>query len=65
MSLFQSEGSKEKQHSGILGSFSVDNIKWEPGDETQASLIVKKFPYEDFPNGSYLQVAQWFLQAVT
>ena len=58
MSLFQSEGSKEKQHSGILGSFSVDNIKWEPGDETQASLIVKKFPYEDFPNGSYLQVAQ-------
>jgi len=57
MSLFQSDNLKEEQHKGILGAFSVDNIKWEPGDDTQASLVVKRYPYEDFPNGSYLQVA--------
>ena len=38
MSLFHSENPKEEQHSGILGAFSVDNIKWEPGDEAGASL---------------------------
>lgn len=58
MSLFQSDNPKEEQHKGILGAFSVDNIKWEPGDDKQASLVVKKYPYEDFPNGSYLHVAQ-------
>lgn len=58
MSLFQSSNPKEEQHKGILGAFSVDNIKWEPENDKQASLIVKKYPYEDFPNGSYLQVAQ-------
>lgn len=58
MSLFKSDNPKEDQHKGILGAFSVDNIKWEPGDDRQASLVVKKYPYEDFPNGSYLHVAQ-------
>ena len=58
MSLFQSDNPKEEQHKGVLGAFSVDNIKWEPGDDKQASLVVKKYPYEDFPNGSYLHVAQ-------
>lgn len=37
MSLFHSENPKEEQHSGILGAFSVDNIKWEPGDEAGLS----------------------------
>ena len=27
MSLFHSDNEKEKKHSGILGAFSVDNIK--------------------------------------
>ena len=58
MSLFHSENPKEEQHSGILGAFSVDNIKWEPGDEAGASLGAFRYPYEDFPNGSYLHVAQ-------
>lgn len=58
MSLFQSDNPKEERHNGILGTFSVDNIKWEPENDKQASLIVKKYPYEDFPNGSYLHVAQ-------
>lgn len=58
MSLFKSDNPKEEQHKGILGAFSVDNIKWEPGDDKQASLVVKKYPYEDFPNASYLHVAQ-------
>ncbi len=56
MSLFQSNNSKEQQHSGILGAFSVDVIKWEPESDNEASLIVHKFEYEDFPNGSYLIV---------
>lgn len=56
MSLFQSNNPKEKQHSGILGAFSVDVIKWEPESDSEASLIVHKFEYEDFPNGSYLIV---------
>lgn len=58
LSLFHSENPKEEQHSGILGAFSVDNIKWEPGDDARASLVAMRYPYEDFPNGSYLQVAQ-------
>ncbi len=56
MSLFQSNNPKEKQHKGILGAFSVDVIKWEPENDNEASLIVHKFEYEDFPNGSYLIV---------
>ena len=39
MSLFHSDNPKEEQHSGILGAFSVDNIKWEPEDEAGASLV--------------------------
>ena len=58
MSLFHSDNPKEEQHSGILGAFSVDNIKWEPGDDADASLVSFRYPYEDFPNGSYLHVAQ-------
>ncbi len=58
MSLFQSANPKEEHHSGILGAFSVDNIKWEPGDDAGASLVAFRYPYEDFPNGSYLQVDQ-------
>lgn len=58
MSLFQSENPKEEKHSGILGAFSVDNIKWEPEDAGRASLVAFRYPYEDFPNGSYLHVAQ-------
>ncbi len=56
MSLFQSNNPKEKQHSGILGAFSVDVIKWEPESDKEASIIAHKFEYEDFPNGSYLIV---------
>ena len=56
MSLFQSNTPKEKKHKGILGAFSVDVIKWEPESDNEASLIVHKFEYEDFPNGSYLIV---------
>lgn len=58
MSLFHSDNPKEEQHSGILGAFSVDNIKWEPGNDADASLVSFRYPYEDFPNGSYLHVAQ-------
>lgn len=56
MALFSSNNPKEKQHSGILGAFSVDVIKWEPETDQEASIIVHKFEYEDFPNGSYLIV---------
>ena len=56
MALFSSNNPKEKQHSGILGAFSVDVIKWEPETDAEASVIVHKFEYEDFPNGSYLIV---------
>lgn len=56
MALFSSNNPKEKQHSGILGAFSVDVIKWEPETDAEASIIVHKFEYEDFPNGSYLIV---------
>lgn len=56
MSLFKSSNPKVNQHSGILGAFSVDVIKWEPENDKEASLIVHKFEYEDFPNGSYLIV---------
>jgi membrane protease subunit (stomatin/prohibitin family) len=56
MALFSSNNPKEKQHSGILGAFSVDVIKWEPETDREASVIVHKFEYEDFPNGSYLIV---------
>lgn len=58
MGLFHSDNPKEKQHKGILGAFSVDVIKWEPETDEEASLIVHKFEYEDFPNGSYLIVNQ-------
>lgn len=44
MSLFHSENPKEEQHPGILGAFSVDNIKWEPGDEAGASLVAFRYP---------------------
>lgn len=54
MSLFHSDSEKEEKHSGILGAFSVDNIKWEPGNNEDASLVSFRYPYEDFPNGSYL-----------
>ena len=56
MALFTSKNPKEKQHSGILGAFAVDVIKWEPETDAEASVIVHKFEYEDFPNGSYLVV---------
>jgi len=56
MALFSSNNPKEKQHSGILGAFSVDVIKWEPESDAEASVIAHKFEYEDFPNGSYLIV---------
>lgn len=56
MGLFSSNNPKEKQHSGILGAFSVDVIKWEPETNAEASIIAHKFEYEDFPNGSYLIV---------
>lgn len=56
MSLFTSKNPKEKKHSGILGAFSVDVIKWEPDTDAAASVIVHKFEYEDFPNGSQLIV---------
>ena len=56
MGLFQSDNPKEKQHSGVLGAFAVDVIKWEPETDAEASIIVHKFEYEDFPNGSYLIV---------
>ncbi|MBD5084835.1 MAG: SPFH domain-containing protein [Clostridiales bacterium] len=56
MGLFSSNNPKEKQHSGILGAFSVDVIKWEPEFDQEASIIAHKYEYEDFPNGSYLIV---------
>lgn len=55
MALFN-KSTKEQPHSGILGSFSVDTIKWEPESDKEASIIVHKHIYEDFPNGSYLIV---------
>lgn len=54
MALFNSSNPKEKQHSGVLGTFSVDVIKWEPETDAEASIIVHKYEYEDFPNGTYL-----------
>lgn len=56
MALFHSDNPKEKQHSGILGAFSTDVIKWEPESDAEASIIVHRYEYEDFPNGSYLIV---------
>ena len=56
MGLFSSDNPKEQRHSGIVGSLSVDLIKWEPEDSDEASLVVHKFEYEDFPTGSYLIV---------
>lgn len=55
MALFD-KNPKEQPHSGILGSFSVDTIKWEPENDREAAIIVHKHIYEDFPNGSYLIV---------
>lgn len=51
MSLFHSDNEKEEKHSGILGAFSVDNIKWEPGNDEDAALVSFRYPYEDFPTG--------------
>lgn len=56
MALFSSNNPKEKQHSGVLGAFAVDVIKWEPESDLEASLIAHKHIYEDFPDGSYLIV---------
>ena len=56
MALFHNDNPKETQHKGVLGSFAVDVIKWEPETDREASVIVHKFEYEDFPNGSYLIV---------
>lgn len=55
MALFNTEG-KSASHSGILGSFSVDVIKWEPETDAEASVLVHKFEASDFPNGSQLIV---------
>ena len=55
MALF-TNNAKEQPHSGILGSFSVDTIKWEPENDKEAAIVVHKHIYEDFPNGSYLIV---------
>ena len=52
MALFSSDNPKEKQHSGVLGAFATDVIKWEPGSDVEAGIIVHKHIYEDFPNGS-------------
>lgn len=57
MGLFSSDNPKEKQNSGILGAFATDVIKWEPESNQEAGIIVHKYQYEDFPNGSYLIVA--------
>lgn len=57
MSLFSSNNPKEKTNSGILGAFATDVIKWEPESDQEAGIIVHKYQYEDFPNGSYLIVA--------
>jgi len=57
MALFAGNNGKEKQGGGILGAFSTEVIKWEPASEHEASIIVHKHQYEDFPNGSYLIVA--------
>lgn len=56
MGLFNETNPKEKKHKGILGAFAVDVIKWEPETDEEASIIVHKFEYEDFPDGSYLIV---------
>ena len=40
MGLFSSDNPKEKQHSGILGAFSVDVIKWEPESGAEADLVL-------------------------
>lgn len=55
MALFNNNA-KEQPHSGILGAFSVDTIKWEPTNDKEAAIVVHKHIYEDFPNGSYLIV---------
>lgn len=47
---------KEKKHNGILGMFANDVIKWEPERGSELDVIVHKFEYEDFPNGSQLIV---------
>lgn len=57
MALFAGNDQKEKKNGGVLGSFSTEVIKWEPASEQEASIIVHKHQYEDFPNGSYLIVA--------
>lgn len=58
MSLFSELGPKEKEHKGLIKSFAVDVIKWEPESDKEASIIAHRYEYEDFPNGSYLIVGQ-------
>ena len=57
MSLFHSDNEKEEKHGGILGAFSVDNIKWEPGNDEDASLVSFRYPYLEYqlhPNTSQI-----------
>ena len=56
MALFDRFDPKEKLLSGVLGAFSVDEIKWEPASDAEASVIVHKIEDEDFPDGSNLTV---------
>ena len=56
MGLFQSNNPKEKPHSGVLGAFSSEVIKWEPETSLENQVIVHKYEYEDFADGSYLIV---------
>ena len=59
MGLFSNDmgNPKERVHKGLIGSFSVDNIRWEPEQGEEVQYIAVKWPYEDFPNGSILTVA--------
>ena len=56
MGLFQSNNPKEKPRSGVLGAFSSEVIKWEPETSSENQVIVHKYEYEDFVDGSYLIV---------
>ena len=56
MALFEKNESKVKEHKGLLKAFQADIIKWEPEGGEEADVIVHKFEYEDFPNGSQLIV---------
>lgn len=56
MALFENKPDQRRESRGILGTFSVDVIKWEPKTDQEASIIVHKFEAEDFPSGSQLIV---------